>query len=417
MRQRAALLRTFLAGHDVMLLDEPFGALDALTREELQEWLLRIWQEDRKTILFVTHDVEEALFLSDRVHVMSGRPGRIELSVDVGLERPRERGPTTADPRFAELKAELIGPLRRGAEAACMRADGKRGLSLDSPAMRIVAPAAFAVVVLALWQLYTVVSDVPESSLPSPTEIARAGWEHRDLLIDNTWVTVEEILIGFALAIVLGVVLAILVRSSKTVERAVYPWLVVSQMVPVPAVAPIFVIWTGFDLRPKVMVMALVAFFPIAVNSIDGLRAADPQLLRLMRTLRASRWQQFRYAQASRRPAVPVQRPQGCGGTGGDRRRVRRVGRVLRRPRAPDPGPQQRDRDGDDVRDDLRAVGDRHRPLRARDPPRAPAASLVLRRPGCERRRERTGGRRGRDRRASLRRQRTITVVPIRAKS
>jgi putative hydroxymethylpyrimidine transport system permease protein len=177
-----------------------------------------------------------------------------------------------------------------------MKGDGKRGLRLDSAAMRIVAPAAFAVVVLAVWQLYTVVSDVPESSLPAPTEIARAGWEHRDLLIDNTWVTVEEILIGFALAIALGVVLAILIRSSRTIERAVYPWLVVSQMVPVPAVAPIFVIWTGFDLRPKVMVVALVAFFPIAVNSIDGLRAADPQLLRLMRTLRASRWQQFRYA-------------------------------------------------------------------------------------------------------------------------
>ena len=177
-----------------------------------------------------------------------------------------------------------------------MKGDGRRGFSLDSAAMRIVAPLAFAVVVLALWQLYTVVSDVPESSLPAPTEIARAGWEHRDLLIDNTWVTVEEILIGFALAIALGVVLAILIRSSRTIERAVYPWLVVSQMVPVPAVAPIFVIWTGFDLRPKVMVVALVAFFPIAVNSIDGLRAADPQLLRLMRTLRASRWQQFRYA-------------------------------------------------------------------------------------------------------------------------
>ena len=177
-----------------------------------------------------------------------------------------------------------------------MKGGGNRGLSLDSPAMRIVAPAAFALVVLAVWQLYTVVSDVPESSLPAPTEIARAGWEHRDLLIDNTWVTVEEILIGFVLAIVLGVLLAILIRSSRTVERAVYPWLVVSQMVPVPAIAPIFVIWTGFDLRPKVMVVALVAFFPIAVNSIDGLRAADPQLLRLMRTLRASRWQQFRYA-------------------------------------------------------------------------------------------------------------------------
>ncbi|GIK77280.1 MAG: ABC transporter ATP-binding protein [Acidobacteria bacterium] len=118
MRQRAALLRTFLAGREVMLLDEPFGALDALTRQEMQQWLLRIWQEDRKTILFVTHDVEEALFLSDRVYVMSGRPGRIELCVEVELERPRELERTMTAPEFAELKLKLIEPLRRASAAA-----------------------------------------------------------------------------------------------------------------------------------------------------------------------------------------------------------------------------------------------------------------------------------------------------------
>ncbi|MCB0877023.1 MAG: ABC transporter ATP-binding protein [Solirubrobacterales bacterium] len=118
MRQRAALLRTFLAGREVMLLDEPFGALDALTRQEMQQWLLEIWQQDRKTILFVTHDVEEALFLSDRVYVMSGRPGRVELCVDVEIERPREIGRTTLDPRFADLKLELIEPLRRASAEA-----------------------------------------------------------------------------------------------------------------------------------------------------------------------------------------------------------------------------------------------------------------------------------------------------------
>jgi ABC-type nitrate/sulfonate/bicarbonate transport system permease component len=174
--------------------------------------------------------------------------------------------------------------------------DSRRRLSLESRAARIAAPAIFALLVLGAWQLYTVVSGVPESSLPAPTEVAKAGWEQRDLLWDNTWVTVEEILIGFAVAIVLGVALAIVIRSSRTVERALYPWLVVSQMVPVPAIAPIFVIWTGFDLRPKVMVVALVAFFPIAVNTIDGLRAVDPQLLRLLRTLRATRVQRFRHA-------------------------------------------------------------------------------------------------------------------------
>ncbi len=120
MRQRAALLRTFLAGREVMLLDEPFGALDALTRQEMQGWLLDLWQSDRKTILFVTHDVEEAVFLSDRVHVMTGRPGRIALTVDVRLPRRRTLE-TTLTPEFLELKQRLLEPLR---EAVAVRTAG-----------------------------------------------------------------------------------------------------------------------------------------------------------------------------------------------------------------------------------------------------------------------------------------------------
>jgi len=110
MKQRAALLRTFLAGRELMLLDEPFGALDALTRAQMQEWLLDVWQEDRKTILFVTHDVEEAIYLSDRVYVMSGRPGRVSLCIEVDLPRPR-RSKVTMDPEFLALKQQLLEPL------------------------------------------------------------------------------------------------------------------------------------------------------------------------------------------------------------------------------------------------------------------------------------------------------------------
>ena len=117
MRQRAALLRTFLAGREVLLLDEPFGALDALTREAMREWLLGVWEADRKTILLVTHDVEEAVFLSDRVHVMSGRPGRIRTSVAVALPRPRTLE-LTATPQFAALKERLLTPLREQARAS-----------------------------------------------------------------------------------------------------------------------------------------------------------------------------------------------------------------------------------------------------------------------------------------------------------
>lgn len=110
MRQRAALLRTFLAGREMMLLDEPFGALDALTRQRMQAWLLDIWQADRKTVLFITHDVEEAVYLSDRVYVMSGRPGRIDLCVDVELPRPRQPE-VVATPEFIALKQRLLEPL------------------------------------------------------------------------------------------------------------------------------------------------------------------------------------------------------------------------------------------------------------------------------------------------------------------
>lgn len=110
MRQRAALLRTILTQRDVLLLDEPFGALDALTRRELQDWLLKLWQEYSKTIFFITHDVEEALYLGDRVVVLSSRPGHIVETLQVDLPRPRRAG-MIARPEFGRQAAVLLGAL------------------------------------------------------------------------------------------------------------------------------------------------------------------------------------------------------------------------------------------------------------------------------------------------------------------
>jgi ABC-type nitrate/sulfonate/bicarbonate transport system ATPase subunit len=110
MKQRAALLRTFLTQREVLLLDEPFGALDALTRMDLQEWLLRVWAQFGKTILFISHDVDEAVFLSDRVYVMTPRPGRVKMVLTVPLPRPRRRA-MEATPEFAALRYELIHAL------------------------------------------------------------------------------------------------------------------------------------------------------------------------------------------------------------------------------------------------------------------------------------------------------------------
>jgi ABC-type nitrate/sulfonate/bicarbonate transport system ATPase subunit len=111
MRQRAALLRTYLIGRELLLLDEPFGALDALTRALMQEWLLSVWESSRRSVLFVTHDVEEALFLADRVYVMSARPGRIIAEVPSPFARPRSFH-LTGDPAFARGKEQLLELLR-----------------------------------------------------------------------------------------------------------------------------------------------------------------------------------------------------------------------------------------------------------------------------------------------------------------
>ncbi len=107
MRQRAALLRTLLFDTDVILLDEPFGALDAQTKLQMQEWLMALWSDFGKTVLFVTHDVEEAIYLSDELHVMGTRPGRIIAHIPVRLPRPRVRT-TALTPEFLEIKQRCL---------------------------------------------------------------------------------------------------------------------------------------------------------------------------------------------------------------------------------------------------------------------------------------------------------------------
>ena len=107
MRQRAALLRTLLFDTDVILLDEPFGALDAQTKLHMQEWLMQLWSDFSKTVLFVTHDVEEAIYLSDEIHVMGTRPGRIIETIPVALPRPRLRT-SALTPEFLVIKERCL---------------------------------------------------------------------------------------------------------------------------------------------------------------------------------------------------------------------------------------------------------------------------------------------------------------------
>ena len=165
---------------------------------------------------------------------------------------------------------------------------------------RWLLPALFLVSLIALWQLAPstgVLADVlglEEFLVPSPAEIAEAAWDSRSLLAENAWVTLREILLGFGLALVTGAAFAVAMHFSSFVLRSTYPLVIASQTIPIVAIAPILVIWFGFGIVPKVLVVALVCFFPITVATLNGLSATDPEAKKMMRSLDASRWQIFR---------------------------------------------------------------------------------------------------------------------------
>jgi len=113
------------------------------------------------------------------------------------------------------------------------------------------------------------------------------------LLMNHAAVTIKEVVVGFALAFWVGVVLAVAIAYSRLLERTVYPFVIASQTIPIIAIAPLLLIWLGYGLSPKVIVVALISFFPIVVNMVDGLKAVDSDMVAMMRTLGASRWQIF----------------------------------------------------------------------------------------------------------------------------
>jgi putative hydroxymethylpyrimidine transport system permease protein len=162
---------------------------------------------------------------------------------------------------------------------------------------RWLLPAALIAAMVGAWQIAAssgALADLLnlESFLvPSPAEIAESLWQSRSLLAENAWVTLQEMLLGLTCAIVAGLAFAVALHLSETLRRAFYPPMVVSQAIPILAIAPILVVWFGYGIGPKLWIVALVCFFPIAVNTLDGLRSVDPEATKMMRTLDASRRQ------------------------------------------------------------------------------------------------------------------------------
>jgi putative hydroxymethylpyrimidine transport system permease protein len=161
-------------------------------------------------------------------------------------------------------------------------------------AARHLGWAAVLAGLVAAWQAYVRLRGVPQYVLPAPTDVARTLWDERGPLASAAGVTAREMLAGFAVALAFGLAAAVALHASPTLRRAVYPLLVASQSVPVVAIAPLLVIYLGFGLAPKLVIVALVCFFPITVAALDGFRSVAPEHVRVMRTLRASRIAIFR---------------------------------------------------------------------------------------------------------------------------
>ena len=162
---------------------------------------------------------------------------------------------------------------------------------------RLLLPAALLALLIGIWQVAASTGALADLLgleaflVPSPAEIAEALWESRSLIAEDAWVTLQEIVLGFLLGLAVGLGFGFLLRPFETLRLTFYPLIVASQAIPILVFAPILVIWFGYGIGPKLIVVALVCFFPIAVATADGLRSVDPEATKMMRTLDASRWQ------------------------------------------------------------------------------------------------------------------------------
>jgi NitT/TauT family transport system permease protein len=149
-------------------------------------------------------------------------------------------------------------------------------------------------VVLLAWWVITARQVVPNYLVPRPEQVWETLTGQWDFLMRNSLVTLWETVLGFILAALIGLATAVMIAYSKTMEKAIYPIVLFAQVIPKIAIAPLLIVWFGFGLTPKVILAVLIAFFPVVISGVAGLRSTDPELLDLSATMGASQWQTFR---------------------------------------------------------------------------------------------------------------------------
>ncbi|TFV54995.1 ABC transporter permease [Mycobacterium sp. PS03-16] len=173
------------------------------------------------------------------------------------------------------------------------RTPGRPSFSARRTLAGIWRPVALVIALLAAWWAVTEAELVAPYILPSPGDTWRTAQENAAYLAQNTWVTTWETVVGFLIAAIVGEFVAVVMIYSASLEKTVYPLILFAQVIPKIAIAPLFVVWLGFGPSPKILVAVLMAFFPIVISGLAGLRSVDPEILELTSTMGASRFKTF----------------------------------------------------------------------------------------------------------------------------
>lgn len=312
MKQRVAIARSLAFDPEVLLMDEPFAALDAQTRESLQDELLRIWQATGKTILFITHGIDEALYLGQRVAVLTSRPGRIKKIVDVDIDRSTDdirssegfRAQRTTSGRFCTTRWNVPGPRRfkmssavavapvtphveASADVPATTQPAHRARRLPALAWRLLRPTVVVAAFLALWEVAPRTGLVDKVFLPPFSEVVGAWFTllGNGQLAENVSASLSRALAGLAVAIVVSIPLGVAIAWYRPVADFLNPILELFRNTAALALLPVFILILGIGETSKVALVIYAASFPILLNTISGVRTVDPLLIKSARSL------------------------------------------------------------------------------------------------------------------------------------
>jgi len=303
MQQRVAIARALILDPDILLLDEPFGSLDSITRERLNCLLLDLWKKTGKTIIFVTHSISEAVLLSSRIVVLSKSPGTIKdiIEIDTGKKGTGNQifsseyiSRTVVEVR-SRIKSLWTKEVSKDVKGVISSRRHEKMLNRILEHYEYLLIPVGIVIFILIWALIVRTSRLPEFILPLPKTVFRRFILalREGLLLPNLVVTANESLAGFFIGSICAFLFGYLLAKHRNAERLLSPYIVAMQAIPIVALAPLLIIWFGFGIRTKILIAAAVIFFPILISSIVGIRSADREIMELLTSLDAGPFKTF----------------------------------------------------------------------------------------------------------------------------